>query len=79
MVIDYLNRLESNYEKAHRIALLRPIPFDTCPNCDYYKGGCTIGFRLKRLPTITTEHEYACKDFLSIEEATEKRIANKDW
>ena len=40
---------ESNYEKAHREALARPVPFDTCRQCSRYNGGCTIGFKLKRV------------------------------
>lgn len=65
---------ESNYDRAHREALSRPIPFDTCNYCIRYDRGCIIGFRLKRVGT-----HYVCKDFFDKEEALQRRIESKAW
>lgn len=65
---------ESNYDRAHREALLRKEPFDTCLDCHYFDHGCTIGFKLKR-----KGESYVCKDFISKEEVFQRHLESKAW
>lgn len=69
---------QSNYVKAHQDALLRKIPFNTCPQCNHYDNGCTIGFKLRRHDN-GKDTWYVCKDFFDVEKAIEQRIERKGW